>query len=58
MSDSTTVRVGYWYEYYRSDDWALDGVQPATVPNLLSLGADPFNYDVSTVLLSFVYRPQ
>jgi len=58
LSDSTTVRVGYWYEYYRSDDWALDGVQPATVSNLLSMGANPFNYDVSTVLLSFVYRPQ
>jgi MtrB/PioB family decaheme-associated outer membrane protein len=57
-SESTTFRVGYWYEYYRSDDWALDGVQPATVPNLLSLGANPFNYDVSTFLVSFVYQPQ
>lgn len=56
--DSTTFRIGYWYESYRSDDWALDGVQPATVANLLSLGADAFNYDVSTFLISFVYRPQ
>jgi MtrB/PioB family decaheme-associated outer membrane protein len=58
LSESTTVRVGYWYEHYRSDDWALDGVQPATVPNLLSLGANAFNYDVSTFLVSFVYRPR
>jgi len=56
--ETTTFRIGYWYERYRSTDWALDGVQPATVPNLLSLGADPFNYDVSTFLVSFVYRPQ
>ena len=57
-SDSTTFRVGYWYEYYRSDDWALDGVEPATVNNLLSMGANAFNYDVSTFLVSFVYQPQ
>ncbi len=56
--ESTTFRIGYWYERYRSEDWSLEGVQPATVSNLLSLGADPFNYDVSTFLVSFVYRPQ
>jgi len=56
--ETTTFRFGYWYERYRSTDWALDGVQPATVSNLLSLGADPFNYDVSAFLVSFVYRPQ
>jgi len=49
---NTTVRAGYWYEDYDSSDWALDGVSPATVPHLLSLGANACNYKVSTVLLS------
>ena len=58
FSESTTFRLGYWYEKFDSTDWALEGVQPATVNNLLSMGADPFNYDVNTFLVSFVYRPQ
>ena len=56
--ESTTFRIGYWYERYSSEDWALQGVQPATVTNLLSMGADPFDYDVNTFLVSFVYKPQ
>jgi MtrB/PioB family decaheme-associated outer membrane protein len=54
--ESTTIRVGYWYENYDASDWSLQGVDPATVPNLLSLGADPFDYDVNTVMVSIVYR--
>jgi len=34
------------YEKFETDDWTLEGVGPDTVPNLLSLGADP--YDDST----------
>jgi len=55
---STTFKVGYWYEHYSSTDWALQGLEPATVTNLLAMGADPFNYNVNTFLISFVYRPQ
>ena len=31
-------------------------VDPLTVPNLLSLGADPFNYDVNMIYFSVRYR--
>ncbi|NND35499.1 MAG: MtrB/PioB family decaheme-associated outer membrane protein [Gammaproteobacteria bacterium] len=55
---STMFRIGYWYEKFDSTDWALEGVQPATINNLLSMGADPFNYDVNTFLVSFIYKPQ
>ena len=34
----------------------LDGVEPDTVPNLLSLGADTWNYNVSTYYFSVRYR--
>jgi MtrB/PioB family decaheme-associated outer membrane protein len=69
-SKRQTVRLGFSYEYtdqwvfgldylhekVNSSDWALNGVDPLTVPNLLSLGADPFNYDVNMIYLSVRYR--
>ena len=33
----------------------LEGVEPATVPNLLSLGADPYNYDVHVFFVGVRY---
>lgn len=39
-----------------TEDWALEGVEPATVPELLSMGADPFNYDVAVVGVGARYR--
>jgi MtrB/PioB family decaheme-associated outer membrane protein len=55
VRDNLKVRAGYWYEHYSSSDWALDNVFPATVPQLLSLGANAYNYNVNTVLLSVNY---
>ncbi|MGI9326018.1 MAG: MtrB/PioB family decaheme-associated outer membrane protein, partial [Pseudomonadales bacterium] len=34
------------YEAFEADDWALQGVAPATIPTVLTLGADPYDYDV------------
>jgi hypothetical protein len=55
VRDNIKVRTGYWYEHYSSSDWALDSVFPATVPHLLSMGANAHNYNVNTVLLSLNY---
>lgn len=48
------VRV-FWEEI-ESDDWALDGVEPDTVPTLLGLGEDPFNYNVVGFVAGARYR--
>jgi MtrB/PioB family decaheme-associated outer membrane protein len=40
---SLTFGFNYMYESFETDDWMLEGVGPATVPNLLSLGADPYD---------------
>lgn len=58
VRDNIKVRAGYWYEHYSSSDWALDNVFPATVPHLLSLGANAYNYNVNTVMLSLNYAWQ
>lgn len=44
------------YERFDSADWALDGVQPDTMPTILTMGADAYNYRVWAVGLSFRYR--
>jgi MtrB/PioB family decaheme-associated outer membrane protein len=46
----------YRYEHFDSHDWALDGVDPDTVPAILASGADAFDYDASLIGLSFRYR--
>ena len=53
--DSWSLGLHYLFEKVRSDDWSLEGVEPATVPNLLAMGAEPFNYDVNVVYLSLRY---
>ena len=46
----------YNYERYNSNDWALDGVGPQTVPNLLALGLQPYRYNVSAFALTASYQ--
>jgi MtrB/PioB family decaheme-associated outer membrane protein len=54
-SDSLEIVGDLRYEDSDAEDWALDGVGPATVPNLLSLGAEAYDYDVLVFGLSFRY---
>ncbi len=44
------------YEHFDSRDWALDGVQPDTVPAILASGAEPYDYDANLAGISFRYR--
>lgn len=46
----------YWYERYDSQDWRLDGVLPATIPNLLAFGAQAPNYSVNVLRVAMRYR--
>jgi MtrB/PioB family decaheme-associated outer membrane protein len=43
------------YENFQIADWALQGVTPTAVPNLLALGAQPYDYDVLILGLGFRY---
>ncbi|HXQ30653.1 MAG TPA: MtrB/PioB family decaheme-associated outer membrane protein [Steroidobacteraceae bacterium] len=56
ITPALTVRLRYVYQNYSTDDWALDNVGPATLGNLLSLGAPAAAYNVNLVALSFTYR--
>lgn len=56
LNPATSILFRYAYESYDQDDWAVDGVEPATVPTLLSLGADAYSHDVNLFGLSVLYR--
>jgi MtrB/PioB family decaheme-associated outer membrane protein len=44
------------HEGYRSSDWALGGVGPSTVPNLLALGIMPLHDSVNLLGVTVRYR--
>ncbi len=43
------------YESFEAKDWGLEGVGPATIPVVLTLGANPYDYDVFIVGFGFRY---
>ena len=55
-SESLSFGFDFFFESLATDDWQLDGVGPDTIPNLLSLGAEAWNYNVGTFYLSVRYR--
>jgi MtrB/PioB family decaheme-associated outer membrane protein len=56
LKDNVSLRAGYWYERYESDDWALDGVAPATISNVLTLGQLAPQYRVHVFAASVRYK--
>jgi len=55
LNSKLELRFKVRYEDYASSDWALQGVEPATIPTVLTLGADPDDYSVVLATLSFRY---
>lgn len=65
--DSLRVRMGYRfstrlegnlqlrYEDFSTEDWALQDVTPAAMPQVLSLGAAPYDYDVFVIGIGVRY---
>ena len=52
-SERLTISLNLNYQQFVAPDWALAGVQPASVPTVLSLGARPYDDDVLAVGLGF-----
>lgn len=46
------IKGEYRYESYDADDWALDDVDPDTIPNVVTLGEESASYDVHVFMLS------
>jgi len=57
-SQSLTFGFDYIYEKFSSSDWHLDDVEPNTIPNLLALGANAWNYDTNVLYFNVRYQLQ
>ena len=56
LKDNLSLIGSYWYERYDSQNWALDGVAPDTVNNLLAFGVQPPRYNENVLRLGLRYR--
>jgi MtrB/PioB family decaheme-associated outer membrane protein len=56
LQDNLSLLGSYWYESYRANDWRFDGVQPATLPDLLAFGEQAPRYNVNVVRVALRYR--
>ena len=55
VSERLELALRLRYESFMAEDWALEGVGPATIPVILTLGANPYDYDVFMFGLGFRY---
>jgi MtrB/PioB family decaheme-associated outer membrane protein len=55
-TEPLSLHLRYEYEKLDSSDWGLNGVGPATVPSLLSVGRTAYNHNVNLFGLSVQYR--
>jgi MtrB/PioB family decaheme-associated outer membrane protein len=55
-TSATQIHFRYTRETYNSSDWALNGVGPATLPNLLALGIQPYRDNVNLFALTVRYQ--
>jgi len=56
FSKRVDVTAGARWEKYDADDWALDGVGPGTIGNVLTFGSEPMEYDLVVLSAGFVYK--
>jgi len=54
--ENTKVQLSYRYEKYDEDNWSLDDVNPATIPEVLVLGQGNPNYEQHVIGVSLITR--
>lgn len=56
IDDKISLTGNLWHESYKAVDWRTGGLMPATLINLLSLGAQTPRYKVDAVSVSLRYK--
>ncbi len=56
VSDRFGLHMSARWERFEMEDWGLEGVAPDTVPQVLTMGANPYDYDVWVFGVGFTYR--
>ena len=55
LKENLSLTGSYWYEHFTSDNWQLQGVQPATIWNYLAFGIQPPQYNVNVFRVTLRY---
>lgn len=55
-SPKVEIAVGYRLESFDASDWAIEGVEPGTIANVLTFGAEPQDYDLLVMSVGFTYK--
>ena len=56
LTERMSITGSLWHEEYDSQDWRVDGVLAATVPDLLTFGQQAPKYRVDVVRVALRYR--
>jgi MtrB/PioB family decaheme-associated outer membrane protein len=56
LTAQVRLNADWWYESYRTDNWMLDNVAPAIIPNVLTFGEQAPRYHVNVFRLSATYQ--
>ena len=56
LKDNLSISSSFSYEHYDAQDWRYDGIAPATISNLLSLGVQPPHYSLGVLRIALRYR--
>ena len=56
LTERMSITGSLWHEEYDSQDWRVDGVLPATVPDLLTFGQQAPKYRIDVVRVALRYR--
>jgi MtrB/PioB family decaheme-associated outer membrane protein len=56
QSERLELNLNLLYQRFETEDWALEGVGPATIPTVLALGATPYDDNVFIIGLGVRYR--
>ena len=54
-SDRLEIDLDLRYQRFVAEDWALEGVGPATIPTVLTLGPQPYSPEVISIGIGFRY---
>ncbi|MGD8350501.1 MAG: MtrB/PioB family decaheme-associated outer membrane protein, partial [Gammaproteobacteria bacterium] len=56
LDENLLLQAAYWHETYDVDNWALDGLDPDTVNNLLAFGEDNASYENDVIKLAVSFH--
>jgi hypothetical protein len=56
MGERSDINAYFGYESYEEKDWAIDGVAPNTLGNVLTLGESSPSYDIGVFAISYRTR--